>query len=163
MGRLMRVYNRRLVDELHQRGFPEYAPAFAPLLSNLDTSGTHIGVLARRAGVTRQAAGQLLAQVERCGYVEYLPSPHDTRATLVRFTPRGRRMLATVIAIIEAIDREWMSLIGEDRFEQVRAALFTLAERVDPGGALEEPFREPHAPSRTVSKRRPHPAGSRRT
>ena len=79
IGRLLKAYNRRLVDELHARGFEDYSPAFPALLSNLDTSGSHIGALARRAGVTRQAAGQLLAQIERCGYVELQNSPHDTR------------------------------------------------------------------------------------
>lgn len=162
MGRLMRVYNRRLVDELHERGFPEYSAAFAPLLSNLDTAGTHIGVLARRAGVTRQAAGQLLAQIERSGFVEYLPSPHDTRATLVRFTPRGRRMLANVIEIVEAIDREWTSLVGQELFEQNREALFALAERADPGGALEEPTLESPSTPRTRERAARQPAGSRR-
>ena len=108
------------------------------LLSNLDTSGSHIGTLARRAGVTRQAAGQLLAQIERCGYVELKASPHDTRATMVRFTARGRRMLAVVIELIEAIDAEWAALIGEKAFEQAQQALFRVAESADPGGALEE-------------------------
>ncbi|HEX6763929.1 MAG TPA: hypothetical protein VF103_00595 [Polyangiaceae bacterium] len=31
-----------------------------------DTAGSRIGVLATRAGVTRQAAGQLLAEIECC-------------------------------------------------------------------------------------------------
>ena len=138
LGRLLRAYNRRLVDELHARGFDDYSPAFPVLLSNLDTSGSHIGTLARRAGVTRQAAGQLLAQIERCGYVELKASPHDTRATMVRFTARGRRMLAVVIELIEAIDKEWAALIGEKAFEQAQHALFTVAESADPGGALDE-------------------------
>lgn len=135
---MLRAYNRRVVDELRARGFEDYSPAFPVLLSNLDTEGSHIGTLARRAGVSRQAAGQLLAQIERCGYVELKASPHDTRATMVRFTARGRRMLATVIELIEAIDAEWAALVGEKAFEQAQKSLFTIAESADPGGALEE-------------------------
>ena len=139
MGRLLRAYNRRLVDELHARGFEDFSPAFPVLLSNLDTSGSHIGALARRAGVTRQAAGQLLAEIERCGYVELQDSPHDARATMVRFTARGRRMLANVIDIIDALDKEWAAFIGVKAFDQAQQALFDVAERADAGGALEDP------------------------
>jgi len=137
IGRLLRVYNRRLIEELHRRGFEDFSPAFPPLLSNLDTAGSHIGTLARRAGVTRQAAGQLLRQIEGCGYIERLDSPHDTRATMVRFTARGRKLLANVLEIIEALDTEFALAIGAKAYGQVREGLFVVAERVDPGGALE--------------------------
>ena len=134
--RILRVYNRRLVDELRARGFEDFSPAFPPLLSNLDTAGSHIGTLARRAGVTRQAAGQLIREIERCGYVQRLDSPHDTRATMVRFTPRGRRMLANVLEIIQALDRELAGAVGAGAFAEISQGLFTVAERIDPESAL---------------------------
>ena len=136
ISRLLRAYNRRLVEELHRRGFADFSPAFPPLLSNLDAEGSHIGTLARRAGVTRQAAGQLLRQIEACGYVERLASPHDTRATMVMFTPRGRTMLANVLEIVGALDREYAAELGAGGFDELRDRLFAMAERADPGGAL---------------------------
>lgn len=136
ISRLLRAYNRRLIDELHRRGFEDFSPAFPPLLSNLDAEGTHIGTLAGRAGVTRQAAGQLLRQIEACGYIERRPSPHDPRATMVRFTARGRAMLANVLEIVAALDREYAGALGAAAFEDLRDRLFTMAERADPGGAL---------------------------
>jgi DNA-binding MarR family transcriptional regulator len=138
ISRLLRGYNRRLVDELRRRGFEDFSPAFPPLLSNLDTAGSHIGTLARRAGVTRQAAGQLLRQIEACGYVERLDSPHDTRATMIRFTARGRALLTNVLDIVGGLDREYATHIGAATFDQLRDRLFDMAERVDPGGALVE-------------------------
>lgn len=136
LTRLLRTYNRRLVEALHARGFEDFSAAFPPLLSNLDTAGSHIGTLARRAGVTRQAAGQLLREIERCGYVERLDSPHDTRATMVRFTPRGRRLLANVLELVEALDTECAAIIGATAMAESRDRLFALAEHLDPGGAL---------------------------
>lgn len=137
IGRLLRVYNRRLVEALRARGFEDFSPAFPALLSNLDTGGSHISTLAARAGISRQAAGQLLREVERCGYVEMLPSPRDTRATMVRFSPRGRRLLAAVIEILETIDREFAAALPNGAFAQAGDALFTVAEMADAGGALE--------------------------
>src|SRR4029078_8072605 len=75
LTRTLRVYNRWLVARLHERGFEEFSPACPQILSNLDTEGTRVGVLAARAGVTRQAAGQLLREIERCGYVDRQAHP----------------------------------------------------------------------------------------
>jgi DNA-binding MarR family transcriptional regulator len=113
LARTLRVYNRRMVDELHARGFPDFSPAFPQLLSNLDTEGTRIGVLAARAGVTRQAAGQLVDEIERCGYVRRRPAVDDARATVVSFTPRGRRLLATIFALVEEIESSFAAIVGK--------------------------------------------------
>jgi DNA-binding MarR family transcriptional regulator len=135
-ARILREYNRRLIAGLHERGFDDFMPSFPQILSNLDTEGTRIGILARRAGISRQAAGKLLGQIERSGYVELRPDVRDSRATLVLFTPRGRRMLATVLRIIRSLDRGLASAIGKQTFERVRSELFEIAEEFDPSGAL---------------------------
>jgi DNA-binding MarR family transcriptional regulator len=152
LGRTLRVYNRRLLSELHARGFEDFAPSFPQMLSNLDTAGTRIGVLAARAGVTRQAAGQLLAEIERCGYVERRPAHDDARATVVHFTPRGRHLLATVFTIVEKIEAEFAEIIGRDEFDRVRVGLARIADAIDPEGAFGE-VDEPATPAR---RRRAH-------
>jgi DNA-binding MarR family transcriptional regulator len=136
LTRTLRVYNRLLVTRLHARGFEDFAPAFPALLSNLDLNGTRIGVLATRAGVTRQAAGQLLREIERCGYVKRRQSPQDARATTILFTPRGRRLLATVLELVEEIEGDFSRALPTGEFERVRTGLLQIADRIDPGGAL---------------------------
>ena len=148
-GRILRVYNRRLVGELHARGFDDFTPAFPALLSNLDTEGSHIGALAVRAGVTRQAASQMLREIERCGYAELEDSPHDTRARRVRFTSRGRKLLDTVLELVDRIDEELAAMLPPGELDRVREALFQIAERIDPGGALGD-----DVPPRTQDARR---------
>jgi DNA-binding MarR family transcriptional regulator len=136
LTRTLRVYNRLMVTRLHERGFEDFAPAFPSLLSNLDTDGTRIGMLANRAGVTRQAAGQLLREIERCGYVERRESARDARATMVHFTPRGRRLLATVLELVDEIEGDFAKTMKAGEFERVRKGLLHIADRIDPGGAL---------------------------
>lgn len=111
------------------------------LLSNLDTEGTRIGVLAARAGVTRQAAGQLLRAIEACGYVERRSPPDDARATTVHFTARGRRLLACVFELVEEIEADFAGSQTGAQFERVREGLLAIADRIDPGGALGEGHR----------------------
>lgn len=136
LGRVLRVYNRRLIDGLHERGFTDFSPGFPPLLSNLDMEGTRIGVLATRAGVTRQAAGQLLREIEKCGYVERRAAADDARATVVRFSARGRRLLAAVFELVEEIEKDFASAIEPGEFDRLRDMLLRLANRVDPVGAF---------------------------
>lgn len=136
VARMLREYNRRLVDALHARGFTDFTPAFPQIMSNLDTEGSRIGAIAFRAGITRQAAGQLVAEIERCGYVERRPEPADARATLVVFTPRGRKMLANVFEILGELDAEFAELLGARAYDKLRDDLYAVAERFDPSGAL---------------------------
>jgi DNA-binding MarR family transcriptional regulator len=136
LGRIWRVYNKRLVAALQAKGFADFSPAFPQILSNLDTQGTRIGVLAARAGVTRQGAGQLVAEIERCGYAERQPAPEDARATVVHFTARGRKLLASVFGLVEEIEGEFAAVLGRRKFDDLRTQLAQLADAVDPQGAF---------------------------
>ena len=136
LTRTLRVYNRRMVEGLHARGFEDFLPAFPSMLSNLDIVGTRIGVLASRAGVTRQAAGQLLKEIEQRGYVTLKSSPDDARVTVVHFTARGRRLLAAVLKLVEEIEGEFEHLLKRGRFAVVRDGLGRIADALDPEGAF---------------------------
>ncbi len=136
LTRTLREYNRRMVDGLRQRGFHDFAPAFPTLLSNLDLGGTPIGVLARRAGVSRQAAGQLLRSIEDCGYVIRQSSPLDARITMVAFTARGRRLMANVFELVNEIEAEFAATLPVEQFEYVRRGLQAIADAIDPDGAF---------------------------
>jgi DNA-binding MarR family transcriptional regulator len=147
LTRTLRSYNQRLLKSLHERGFQDFSPSFPQILSNLDVEGTRIGVLAARAGVTRQAAGQLIVEIERCGYVQRRQAPDDARAVVVSFTPKGKRLLATVFSLVDEIDGEFAALLGEREFERVRAGMAKIADEVDPVGAFGAAD-EPDAPAR---------------
>jgi DNA-binding MarR family transcriptional regulator len=155
LARVLRVYNRHLMTELSARGFSEFSIAFPQILSNLDTEGTRVGVLAERAGMSRQAAGQLIAEIERCGFVERTQAADDARAIVVRFTPRGRKLLSCVLAVVEALESEWAAIVGAESFDQMRMTLGRIADAVDPGGAFgqkDEPAPRDQTPRRRARR-----------
>jgi DNA-binding MarR family transcriptional regulator len=163
LTRTLRVYNRRLVAELHARGFEDFSPSFPPILSNLDTEGTRVGVLASRAGVTRQAAGQLLTEIERCGYAQRTTAPDDARAAIISFTPRGKRLLATIFTLVEEIEAGFASTVGKRAFDRVRDTLARIADDIDPDGAFGVADEQPAgAGSRSVRGPRDPRSGRRR-
>jgi DNA-binding MarR family transcriptional regulator len=152
LTRVLRIYNQRLVRELHDRGYEEFSPAFPSILSNLDTEGTRIGVLAKRAGVTRQAAGQLIREIEKAGFVSLRSAPDDARATIVSFTPRGRKLLSTVVMLVERIEADFASVLPMGEMDRLRVNLGALADSIDPDGAfgtVDEPLRKSRSAPRS--------------
>jgi DNA-binding MarR family transcriptional regulator len=136
LTRTLRVYDKRMLDGIRAQGFADFSSAFPQILSNLDLGGTRIGVLASRAGVTRQAVGQLVDDIERCGYVQRKPSQEDARATLVVLTKKGQRLMDTILGLARDVEASFAELLGHPQFESVRAGLVRIADAVDPIGAF---------------------------
>lgn len=124
------------LSQIHDRGYHDVSLTDTNLLANLDTDGSTITDLARRAGVTRQAASQQVAALERLGYVARRAAPEDGRVVIVVQTARGRELLHDALAIVDSLEAEYRSLLGQRRFATLLATLGELLEHVDPGGAL---------------------------
>ena len=98
LGVLLREPFRVASAQLHERfaehGHPEVRPPHGNVFQFLDDDGTRVSVLADRAQVTKQSMAELVAHLERHGYVERIPDPADRRAKLVRATARGKELYA---------------------------------------------------------------------
>lgn len=78
-----------MMPEIVKDGFNGITPAFVNLISLLDATGIRPTTLAQRVGITKQAIGQLVRELEVRGYVEQVPDSTDTRAKIVRLTKHG--------------------------------------------------------------------------
>ena len=109
---LIRMTSRAMVDEITERleaaGFPDSPPRFHPVFESMDPKGTRLTVLAARAGMTHQAMGEVVRELEARGYVERIPDPGDGRARIVRLTADGRKLVRAGIREVAAIERKWM-------------------------------------------------------
>jgi DNA-binding MarR family transcriptional regulator len=108
---LLRRTSRLMVEEITERleaaGFPDSPPRHHPVFENIDSEGTRLTVLATRAGLTHQAMGELVSELEHRGYVERVPDPSDGRARLVRLTHDGRIVVRAALREIGRIEQEW--------------------------------------------------------
>jgi len=95
--------NRRLAE----RGHPGVRPAHGYAFQAIGASGATATELGRRLGVTKQAAGQMVDELERLGYVVRAADPADGRRRLVRLTPRGVDCLRASAAIFGELLAEW--------------------------------------------------------
>ena len=132
IGRLFlrahRSFSESAYHKLNQRGHEGLTITHTSLLANLDIDGTRITTLAERAGVTKQAMGQLVDDLEQRGYVERIPDPVDGRAIRVIFTALGRQFLQDAYYVKQEIEDEYMVLVGEEGMAQLRKLLFALLD-----------------------------------
>jgi DNA-binding MarR family transcriptional regulator len=124
---LLREPFRAMSEELHERlaeaGHPEVRPAHGTVFQFLDDDGTRVGVLAQRAQMTKQSMAELVAHLDRHGYVERVPDPADRRARLVRATARGRAVYAEAHAAGAKIVERWTERLGERDMRRLRELL----------------------------------------
>jgi DNA-binding MarR family transcriptional regulator len=132
LGLLLREPYRIGSEELHRRiatrGHPDVRAPHGNVFEFLDDGGTQVSELARRAQITKQSMAELVAHLERHGYVERIPDPADRRAKLVRATARGEEVYAIAREVIAEIEGEWTSRLGAWKMRQLRGLLEELNE-----------------------------------
>jgi DNA-binding MarR family transcriptional regulator len=118
---------RAAIDELHRRladrGHPAVRPAHGYAFQAIGSSGATATELGRRLGITKQAAGQMVDELVRLGYVERQSDPADARRRLVHLTAAGADCLRTSSEIFEELFAEWRERSG---VAEVRAAVEAL-------------------------------------
>ncbi|WP_260753861.1 MarR family winged helix-turn-helix transcriptional regulator [Mycobacterium sp. SMC-8] len=126
---------RTSLARLQRSGHHNLRPAHARLMVFLAWEGSRVSDLAADLGVTKNAVGQLVTELESFGYVERAPDPVDGRAKIVRYTERGRGVLRDNLAISVALDAEVEHIIGAERFEWLREALADIFASLPPADA----------------------------
>lgn len=107
-------------------------PAHTSLLPHLDHEGVRLTELARRTGVTKQAIGPLIDDLERWGAVERVTDPSDGRAKLVRFrVVDGDSTLLPGLRVLAALEQELRAAVGQAHWDALDAALDALLDAVD--------------------------------
>jgi DNA-binding MarR family transcriptional regulator len=107
--------------------------------SGLDMSLTELGVflypgpedrrpidLARQCNMSRQAMNYVLAGLTDRGYIERRNSIRTT-SRVVRLTEKGWEAVARIRGCVAAIEHEWASHLGSQRFKALRESLYDLS------------------------------------
>jgi hypothetical protein len=88
-----RLLNERATARIREVTRVEFRTPHTVLLPHIDFEGTRLTELAARVGTSKQAVGELVAELEESGFLRRDPDPADARARLVRFTARPPRSL----------------------------------------------------------------------
>lgn len=131
---LARDFERRARATLRARGHVGLQPSHQVVFASLGGSGARLTALAARAGMTKQAMGQLVDDLESLGYVERVPDPADGRAKIVRLTTEGRAFLDDAADVVSAIWSDYAALLGERELAKLQSRLGCLLDRARAGG-----------------------------
>jgi DNA-binding MarR family transcriptional regulator len=120
------LFAKRVTESLHAQGFVGVRLVHVALIRNVDEGGTRIGDIARRAWMTKQAAGQLVDEFRELGFIRVVPDPDDRRAKIAKYTAKGKRLLDAVLASIRETEAAFAAVIGTDEAMHLRAVLTEL-------------------------------------
>lgn len=130
IGRLLqrasRQYSDQALAKLESYGHEGLGIFHTTLISHLDIDGTQISTLAERAGMSKQAMGQIAKELEERGYILRIPDPIDKRAVLLKFTETGHAFLKDAYQIKMEIEAEYSQILGEDNMKTLKQLLENL-------------------------------------
>jgi DNA-binding MarR family transcriptional regulator len=107
-------------------------PAHAKVLVHMDIHGSRLTDLAERAGISKQAMGKVIDELESLGYVSR-GSHQDGRAKVIQFTRKGRSLLRDAGESVDAAWEQYGKLFGEKRLAKFRDELQSLYSCVRDG------------------------------
>lgn len=99
------------LSNLAARG--QVGAAHIHITRHLALEGSRLTELAERAGMSKQAMGDLVTQCEAWGLVVREPDPADARARRVRFTPAGLAWLQAFRDAVAQAEAEFRAEVGD--------------------------------------------------
>jgi MarR family transcriptional regulator for hemolysin len=129
---MARDFQRRLDADLHERGIPGIGARHRAVFLFLARNGATRAVdLASSAGIRPQSMMKIVHELEELGLVVRRRDPSDSRAKLIDFTPVGREFIAQLTSSTETVSRQYIEVLGEQRFAQTFEELKRLLQSGD--------------------------------
>ena len=125
MGDALRRFDTRVLELMaHDIDVPlalsnlaaraQVSAAHIHITRHLDRGGTRPSDLALRAGMTKQAMGDLIDQCQAWGIVTREPDPLDARARLIVFTETGLVWQQAFKNAVAQAEAEFRAAVGDD-------------------------------------------------
>jgi DNA-binding MarR family transcriptional regulator len=134
IGLLLRLvyqhYAQEIETALRAEGFDDVHPAAANVFPFVPPDGITVSELAELARVRKQTMAQAVDQLERTGYVERRPNPHDRRSRLVFLTERGASVTPVTHAAAGRVEERWAELTSPEELAELRASLLRLMTKL---------------------------------
>src|SRR5436309_13038845 len=127
IGALLRVpleaVRARMLIRLRESGFDDFELAHFTVFRYPSPHGARPSELAARLGISKQALNYLLGELERLGYLEREPDPHDQRGKRIIITPRDEHAIQVIRDAVNEIETTWAQQLSPDRFAQLKELL----------------------------------------
>ncbi|MFD6324531.1 MarR family winged helix-turn-helix transcriptional regulator [Streptomyces sp. NPDC058442] len=126
LGMAFQLVLSEFVDRLDAVGYADLRPMHGLVFQVLRGSGATSSELAEELGVTKQAAGQIIDDLEKRGYVERRPHPAGGRRKLVVLTDKALKHLAVAGRILHELEAQLTQQLNQIGRQVPRAELAAL-------------------------------------
>lgn len=126
LGMAFQLVLSEFVSRLDAAGYDDLRPVHGLVFQALRGDGATSSELAERLGVTKQAAGQIVDDLEKRGYVERRPHPAGGRRRLVVLTERARTHLTVAGRTLHDLEAQLSERLHAANLKVPRAELATM-------------------------------------
>lgn len=124
-----RLFNEQALERVRERTGTSIRASHTALFPHIDHDGTRLTTLAARLGISKQAVGQLVTELEVMGTLERVPDPDDGRAKLVRFVQRnGRSSIHEGLDLLIEFEKQIAEGLGPRATAQLHKHLLALLD-----------------------------------
>jgi DNA-binding MarR family transcriptional regulator len=112
---------------LKEAGHPTIRQGHGCVFRFIHEGGSRLTELAESSGLSKQAVGEVVDDLEKLGYVERAQDPQDGRAKVIRLTERGADAHRTALKIFADLERDLAERYGAERVATMRKLLEEIA------------------------------------
>ena len=124
----------RTLTKCRQRGHRKFRSSHSAIIAQLSTIGLCLGDLAERIGISQQATGKLVHDLERAGYVDSHPDSRDKRSRIIQLTAAGMLLQRDMAEVLHEVHDEFVEILGDSGLrsfeQQLRNAASALTQEI---------------------------------
>jgi DNA-binding MarR family transcriptional regulator len=128
-----------IMQAVVRAGYDDVTTAHISLFRYPGLDGHRLTDIAQRMQITKQSVHELIAHLERLGYLVRETDPTNRRARLVRLTRKGRALQEVIRLEAQDSQRRAAEILGERRFAQLTKALAVLVGEITTSDQEPEP------------------------
>ncbi len=146
------VVRARIDADVRAAGFDDIGQAHLSLFRWRGMDGMRPTEVAHQAWISKQAANDLLRDLEDWGYIRREVDPVDKRSRIIRLTARGRQLHRTALTAAREAERALERQLGTRRFRSLERTLHEIRNGVggtanSDGGGPSKRTRVPGGPA----------------
>jgi DNA-binding MarR family transcriptional regulator len=133
LGMAFQLMLEEFVSRMDAAGYPDLRPVHGLVFQSLLRGATTSSEIGAALGVTKQAAGQIVNDLEDAGYLRRSEHPGGGRRRLVSLTDKGYAHLHTAGRLLHQLEQEIESGFASGSTSQLRADLTSLIRQFAAG------------------------------
>lgn len=116
-------FDESLRLSLQSQGWGKLTQSQSLVMAQITDTGLRISELARRVGISRQAAQKRIAELEAAGLVSTATDPDNASAKIVILTDQGRKNIDAALHCFAQIESALKERIGHQKVTDLRRIL----------------------------------------